>query len=163
MADTWGHGSHQPSEAMNPHERVAFMPIVKLCLRTERPRPYSLCPSTLGEHLNKRRIEAGLFQRQVALQIGVTLFTLINWEKDRTRAAARHWPKIIEFLGHDPNPEPEALGDRLKVRRRRLGLSRKQAARRLGIDEETLRRVENGSSYPKGPDRQQRLAAFIDG
>jgi hypothetical protein len=31
-----------------------------------------------------------------------------NWERGAVSPASRHVPGIIEFLGHDPKPEPEA-------------------------------------------------------
>ena len=138
------------------HRRVAFLPFVSLCLKTERPWPYPRIPATLGEHLRKQRIEAGLYQRQVAAELGVTLHTIIDWEKDRKAPEARHWPKIITFLGFDPYPEPKTLGERLRARYRELGLSRREASRRLGMDENTLEAYETGKWQPT-KDRTRRL------
>ncbi len=73
-------------------------------------------------------------------------------------AAVRYLPRIIQFLGYDPYPEPQSLGEKIAARRRHMGLSRKRLARRLGMDEATLRRFENGASEPTG----KRLAILIE-
>ncbi|MFK5925465.1 MAG: helix-turn-helix transcriptional regulator [Desulfuromusa sp.] len=37
-------------------------------------------PVTLGDHLRQRRIELGLYQKDVAAKLGVTTSTVWNWE-----------------------------------------------------------------------------------
>ncbi len=103
----------QLSARIRSHRRVAFLPGVEVCLKTERPLPYPRSPSTLGGHLKKRRIEAGLLQRQVAEAVGIGINTLATWEKDQAAPELRYWPRIIAFLGYDPNPTPQTLGERL--------------------------------------------------
>lgn len=138
------------------HRRVAFLPGVKVCLKTERPLPYPRSPSTLGGHLKKRRIEAGLLQRQAAKTIGIGVNTLITWEQDGAEPETCYWPAIIAFLGYDPNPAPMTLGECLRAKYRELGLPRKKVALRLGIDEGTLLKYEQGTSRPT-MDRTQKL------
>ncbi len=124
--------------------------------------PYPRFPTTLGEHLKKRRFELQLLQRQVALRLGVTVNTVIDWEKDRKEPETRHWPKIITFLGYDPHPTPKTLGERLQARYRELGIPRKKAARRLGIDENTLQRYEEGMSKPTTIRTWRLIKHFLD-
>ena len=50
-------------------------------------------------------------------------WTVANWKKVRTRPTIRHWPKVIEWLGCDPSPEPKTLGERLRRKRWGRGLS----------------------------------------
>lgn len=69
-------------------------------------------------------------------------------------------PGIIKFLGYDPFPEPQTLGERLAAKRRMLGLSRKELAKRLGVDEETLARLETGAGGAKAGARAR---AFLAG
>src|SRR6266513_2068355 len=59
-------------------------------------------------------------------------------------------PRIIEFLGYDPSDEnePQSLAERLKVQRKRLGLSRKRLAALLGIDPSNLAGWETGKHRP---------------
>ena len=63
----------------------------------------------------------------------------------------KHWPAIIEFLGYDPSPEPNTIGERLLAYRRRHGLSRKELAGQLGADEATLWRWEVDQRRPEQP------------
>jgi DNA-binding XRE family transcriptional regulator len=66
------------------------------------PEGYRKNPETIGEHIRKIRIDRGLYQWQVAERIGVTKSTIFNWEKG-TEPEQIYIPKIIEFLGYDPN------------------------------------------------------------
>lgn len=125
-------------------------------MKTAKPGPYPADPATLGDHLRKRRHELGLLQRQVARKLRVTLNTVIDWEKDRVEPELRYWPNIISFLGYDPYPEPRTLGEKLRSQYRALGIARKEAAARLGMDENTLQRYETGIWSPKS-DRARRL------
>ena len=65
-------------------------------------------------------------------------------------AARRHrqMPKIIEFLGFDPMPEPTGLPARIAYARRRLGWTQKELARALKVDAVSIYRWEKGLSAP---------------
>lgn len=134
------------------------MPLGPLHLKALRPLPYPRQPGTLGECLRKRRHELGLRQKDVARALGVSNSTVLHWEIDRTTPPVRYVPSIIEFLGYDPCPPPKNLGERLQAKRRFLGLSRKRAARLLGVDEGTLARWEAGACEP----RREHLALVSD-
>lgn len=95
-------------------------------------------PQTLGQHLLARRLSLRRYQRDVAKTLGVNAFTVLNWEKDRTEPAIRHYPAILAFLGYDPFPPPVTLADRLKAKRRALGLSIDALAAQLGVDPSTV-------------------------
>jgi len=82
--------------------------------------------------------------------MGVSTETYWGWEVDRIRPYAASWAPIIEFLGYDPSPVAETLGERLKAKRRRLGWSQAKIAVHLGWDETTVRRYENGDRRPTG-------------
>lgn len=112
--------------------------------------PYPREPTTLGEHLKRRRYELGLFQKEAARQMGVNESTFLNWENDTCPPMVRMLPRIIDFLGYDPYPVSQSFSDELVATRRRLGLSRKRMAKRLGIDEAGLSRWEKGLAYPRG-------------
>jgi DNA-binding XRE family transcriptional regulator len=96
-------------------------------------------------------MELGLLQRDVRLRFKLEKETYANWEKDRCYPAMRHWPKIIEFLGSDPSPEPRTLGERLMAYRRCQGLSRAALAVMVGADEATLWSWENNKRIPERP------------
>jgi len=101
-------------------------------------------PQTLGEHLLARRLTLGLLQREVADRLGVTPYTVLNWEKGQTSPALVHYPAIIAFLGFDPARPPETLPGGLKAFRKARGLSISAAARLLGVDPGTWARWEKG-------------------
>lgn len=142
------------------HLRVAFLPFCPIILKSLKPKPYKAAPESLGEHLRKRRIELGLFQKDVAKQLRVNGWTYLGWEHDRTTPAVSFWPRIIDFLGYDPTPRPNTLGERIASRRRRLGLSQEQAATLVGVDEGTFRRWERGERNPDLALRQ-RIDLFL--
>jgi DNA-binding XRE family transcriptional regulator len=70
-------------------------------------------PETLGQHLLKRRTLAGLTQPQIASEIGVTTWTYLLWERDKTTPTVRYWPAIARFLEYHPWPTPQALAERI--------------------------------------------------
>ena len=72
----------------------------------------------------------------------------------------RMMPRIIEYLGYDPYPPPQSLGERIAAGRRRCGLSRKRLARLIGADEATVARWESGLAKPNG-ERFRQLMAVI--
>jgi transcriptional regulator with XRE-family HTH domain len=117
---------------------------VPLTFKWARPKAYPEHPKTLGEHLLKRRIESGKTQHQVALQLLASPETYLLWEKDRAEPSARYYPAIFAFLGYDPFPPPQTLGEQIAAKRRELGLPVKRAAKLLGVDEGTFGRWEAG-------------------
>jgi transcriptional regulator with XRE-family HTH domain len=90
----------------------------------------------------------GLLQREVAERIGVTESTVTNWELNRTAPALRFLTRIIDLLGFDARPAGVSLADRLVTYRTAQGLSRKAAARMLGVDPGTLQKWESGRRSP---------------
>ncbi|MCF8248207.1 MAG: helix-turn-helix domain-containing protein [Saprospiraceae bacterium] len=100
--------------------------------------------NTLGDHIRKVRLERNLSQPQVAKIIEVTTDCVTYWENNRNEPRISYLPKIIEFLGYDPqiNFEIESLGTQLQQYRRETGLSLKILAKQIGMDEATLKRIE---------------------
>src|SRR5262249_18258953 len=95
------------------------------------PRPSSKYPKTLetlGDHIKARRLEVGLFQRQVADELGTDETTLFRWERNTARPQIRYLPRILKFLGYDPFPVPVSLADKLRADRRTLGITQKAFA-----------------------------------
>jgi transcriptional regulator with XRE-family HTH domain len=122
---------------------------VPLIFRWVRPKEYAESPRTLAEHLRKRRIEQGLIQKEVAKQLGVNTWTYILWEQDRSTPTIRYYPSIFAFLGYDPFPAPRSLSEQIATKRRRLGLSFREVAHLLGVDEGTVSRWESGEWQPR--------------
>ncbi len=59
----------------------------------------------MAKHIKRRRLDMGLYQRQVADIIGVKEGTIHNWEHG-SEPELVHMPAIISFLGYNPYPVP---------------------------------------------------------
>ena len=139
------------SDPQSSRRDTVALPFCHLAFSARKPPPdgYPKKPETLGDHLRKKRLDLGLLQKEVAERIGVHKATIYNWETNRKSPQLRFVPRIIEFLGYVPyDTQSEALGKRIVVRRRRLGLTQKELARRLGVDPSTLGRWERGKGKP---------------
>jgi transcriptional regulator with XRE-family HTH domain len=129
--------------------RVA-LPFCCPTLRAQKPLPaaYPKELNTLGDHVRKRRLDLGLTQKQVAREIGAHVTSVRNWEGNATTPALRFVPGIVRFLGYVPFPPSQGLSERLKGYRRVQGLSQRDMAQRLGVEESTVARWERGRSRP---------------
>ncbi len=129
-----------------PHRQgfIAFLPFAHVSLKSLIPKPYDFEPKTLGEHVRKKRLEMGLMQDEVAAQIGVNPWSILNWEKGKTEPFIASIPAIIRFLGYDPFPQPQTLSQHLLAKRRAMGWSIKEAANTVGVDPSTWRNWERG-------------------
>ena len=78
----WHRAEGCPSQ---PHGQggVAFLPLLPVTLKCLKEKDFDFRLQTLGQQLRKRRLELGLTQAEVASQLGVSLFTVLNLEKDR--------------------------------------------------------------------------------
>lgn len=115
----------------------------------------------LGEHLKSRRLRLGLTKGEVAEKLGVDPTTIRSWEEDEFPPAIRYQPGILAFLGYDPYPTPKSLPEQLLAARRRLGLTRKGMAHRLGIKPDRLAGWEQGWSKPNTSQQQERVDSFL--
>jgi transcriptional regulator with XRE-family HTH domain len=109
-----------------------------------------VAPQTVGDHIRKRRLALKMFQKDVAEQLGVNKTSVFNWEANTSAPEIRYMPAIIRFLGYNPLPEVEGWGQRLVRRRTTLGMTQKDAAARLGVDQGTLAKWERGEREPQG-------------
>ena len=129
------------------------MPFGQITLKGSKPKPYPAVPTTLGDHLKKRRYELSLLQKDVAARVGVTADTVLNWEHNRCTPSVRCMPRLIAFLGYDPHPHPKTLSEQIIAKRRQLGIARKRLAWGIGVEENTLRSLEIGKAEPTGDQR----------
>ena len=97
----------------------------------------------------RRRLERGLVRAHAAREMGVTREALTAWESGRT-PPSEFWPRIVSFLGYDPSPKAETLGQRLAAARRSLGLTVKALAAEAGCDREAIGNWERNRSRPTG-------------
>ena len=108
---------------------------MRTSLKSLIPKPYDFEPRALGGHIRKRRLFLNLRQSDIASLIGVTSFTVSNWENGHREPQIQHLPKLIQFLGYDPeHPNPKTLAEHLKAKRRELGWTQRIAAKSVGVD-----------------------------
>ena len=100
------------------------------------------CSLSQFPHWQIADLELGLCQKALAELLGVTPFTVLNWEKGKGEPAIRSMAGIIEFLGYDPCTPFPTLSDRMRAVRRSQGWTVKEAARQLGVDAGTWGRWE---------------------
>jgi len=126
------------------------LPFSRFSLTYSRPRPsgYPVELKTIGDHIRKRRLDLGLYQKDVAKIIGVDTTTVENWERTGRKPGLKAMPKIIKFLGYNPLPTGQAFAERLRLKRVTLGLTQEEAAQKLGIDSSTLAHWEQGRHKP---------------
>jgi DNA-binding transcriptional regulator YiaG len=124
-----------------------------------RSFPIAKEPTTLGQHLKKKRFLAGVRQREAAVKLGVSARTLSLWECDRIYPTWASQPPLIAYLGYDPFTDPTlgspkrnetscvaffssdapiSRGQKIKQHRLKMRKSRKQFASELGVSMKTL-------------------------
>jgi transcriptional regulator with XRE-family HTH domain len=122
------------------------LPFCHLVLKAHKP-PSSEFPKelrTLGDHIRKRRLDLGLFQKHVADQIGVDEDTIYRWESNESRPQVQFIPAIIKFLSHNPIPLPDSPSQRLVFYRRVHGVSQRALAKKIGLDAKAIELAETG-------------------
>ena len=128
------------------------MPIGQIGLRCEKPKwlDYPTDPRTLGGYLKKRRMDLGLFQKDVAQRIGCCVASIWLWENGTTEPELKWLPAILAWLGYDPRPEGRTIGEKLVRFRTGRGWSQQRLAAELSVDPSTLSRWELGKKSPWG-------------
>ena len=76
--------------------------------------------------------------------MNVDEMTIVGWELNQHQPLTMHIPNIIDFLGYVPEDlfPSSTLGQKIKRYRLLHGMTRKQLARQLHIDEEILGQLE---------------------
>ena len=128
----------------------------------QRDTSISKEPVTLGDHLRRRRLELGLYQRDVAVKIGVTASTIWNWENGWSSITLSCMPKVIEFLGYNPIPCPDGLMGKLAWYKQVNGLSLEQLGANMGRDPEQLADWLSGRHKPCRRNREE-VELFLSG
>src|ERR1700733_12644471 len=72
-----------------------------------RSFPIAKEPTTLGQHLKKKRFLAGIRQSEAALRLGVSDRTLSLWETDRIYPGRAFQPRLTAYLGYDLFNDPK--------------------------------------------------------
>ncbi|MCP5055549.1 MAG: helix-turn-helix transcriptional regulator [bacterium] len=71
------------------------MPFHRLTRKCLKPGPFPEGPKTLGEHVKAKRLEAGLHQAELAAQLGVDEFTVLNWENGHTMPRVSYYGRVV--------------------------------------------------------------------
>ncbi len=144
---------------MNLHSRVAFLPYVPYRRVVARFK----VPETVGEHILKKRREDGLTQAELGKRLGVDGYTVMNWEKGHVQTIpAARMPAVIAYLDYNPEPKPEKIGAQLRWKRRSLGCTTAEAARRNSVDPSTWEQWEKLEGWPAYPRFQQLCRIFLE-
>lgn len=137
------------------------MQFIPLTLKALKPKETDFTPISLGGHLKKRRLELKLTQKDTGKRLGVTSFTITNWEHGLRKPAIQHFPAIGQFLGYDPEPPtPGTLAERLAAKRREFGWTQRVAAQKLGVDPSTWSAWEQGGTI-MSKEYRHLVATFI--
>lgn len=139
---------------------IAKLPPVIFRGDKSRNSQYPSKLETIGDHIREKRLELRLRQADVAHKLKVDVFTLLNWEKNRTEPAVRCWPAIVSFLGYCPYQRAETLGDKLRLYRVHRGFSHEAMAEILGVDPGSISRWETGERKPTTEMRRRIISAI---
>lgn len=60
---------------------------------------YIQVPISLGEKIRNKRLELGLYQKDIAAIMEVSEDTITYWENNRSKPLTKQYSKIIKFLG----------------------------------------------------------------
>ena len=80
------------------------MPFCRVSLSAVKPKGYGYPKEihTLGDKLRATRMDRRLKQRDVAKLFGVSVETIINWEKNKTKIKeGRHREEVVAFVDYD--------------------------------------------------------------
>jgi DNA-binding XRE family transcriptional regulator len=79
---------------------------IEVQLKTNENTEFLEDSISLGGHLRHRRLQLGLYQKEVAERLGVASSTIWKWENGWT-VDLRFIPRVIKFLGYNPIPCPD--------------------------------------------------------
>ena len=104
----------------------------------------------IGDAIRARRLDLGLRQKDVAKLIGCDKTSITNWEKNHTQPCINHLAGVVKFLGYNPFEKCDTMAQRLASYRKAAGVSQKNFALQLGVDQSTLAKWERMEREPKG-------------
>jgi len=135
---------------------------LKIAIPLKIPRPIEFLqePVTLDDHLRRRRLELGLYQKDVAAEIGVTTSTIWNWEHGWS-IDQRYLPRIIAFLNYNPIPCPKDPLERLAWYKQVNGLTFEELGAKMSRDPEQLADWLSGRHTPCRRNRGE-IEQFLD-
>ena len=126
-----------------------MLPPIVLVVKT-MPKGYPTSFTSIGDHIRAKRLTGRVKLIELASMLNASPHNLLNWEKGRNRPAVKLMKSIVNYLGYCPLFEtPKSLGQLVKLKRFYAGVSSKELARKLGIDQSTILRWENTDQDPR--------------
>lgn len=104
-----------------------------------------------GRSLRERRLALGLPRAVLAERLGRHQTTVSRWERGISLPPAAVMAAVERHLGGGPDEPPvdgPTVGDRVRGRRERAGLSPGRLGRLIGVDRTTVGRIEAGEREP---------------
>jgi len=86
-------------------DRVVNVPRKDVAPVWTRSFPIAKEPTTLGEHLKKKRFNAGIRQSEAAKMLGVGTVSMSKWECDKLFPTVPYHARLIKYLGYNPFKE----------------------------------------------------------
>jgi len=113
-----------------------------------KPSGYPSELRTIGDHLKAKRLDLGLFQKDVASELNISPATLSRWELGISSPYDMHCGAIRKFLGYDPLSanKPSTVDELLTDKRRELGWSLGKAAKYFGVSRSAVTDWEKGKT-----------------
>lgn len=81
------------------------MPFLRITFKHLKQKALEFAPKSLGEHIRRKRLELGLTQPEAGERLGVSGWTVANWEKGHTNPPLQARAALADFLGYDPRKE----------------------------------------------------------
>ncbi|MDM1048335.1 helix-turn-helix transcriptional regulator [Sphingobacterium hotanense] len=147
------------------HNSPLVLPSLLFKLEFRKPihQNYPQNPTTIGEHLRKKRIDSDLSQAELAKILGVSTDCLTYWENNRSSPQITYYPRIHHFLGFYTTTFNETkFCDLLRSYRWKDGFSFRALGSLLKVDATTVRAWEKGLSLPSRKMNEKLVAVFGD-
>ncbi|MBU1949087.1 MAG: transcriptional regulator, partial [Candidatus Eisenbacteria bacterium] len=116
------------------------------------PRPQA---KAFPELIRQLRQGLGLSQEGLAEKIGVDPSTVRKWEKLGYHPRPQLYARLAKILRIPDPPEDSPIGERIRARRLKLGMTQAEASAQIGVSQDTLSRWELGGNHPQGEDIQK--------
>ena len=115
---------------------------------------------TIGDHIRQARLERNLLIKDVAALVGVSPWSLHEWEHNHLEPYARKYPRILAFLGYYPF-ESETLGGKIKKYRFTHGLTTPEFGKLVGVAGCTVSSWERNKAKPASKEIASKLDTYL--
>lgn len=124
------------------------------------PSPFRYC-LPIPQELTILREEAGLTKTEAADRIGVNRHTIGRWESGNGPPNVEKLRKLLAVYRTEILDEEDlAMPGKLAIMRDKAGLTKTEAADRVGVERETIWRWETGRGSPQIDTLQELLAVY---